>query len=208
MKNQIVQSRFLYNNGSSVGTYTGVNSGNNVSVSSLPDPLPEELVWKLESTGTANEYYIKTPGTTPYYMDNPGSNVALVPIKGTYFTLLSGNSGSNIAMKSSSSANYINVNGSNQDQVMGWTNADGGSQFQFYKVTRYETVDDTTPVTYSRPITLSRVDPVTAVVTPVNTINRNDFINIVVTVSYNKDVGELEFEVREWNNKSGEITFN
>lgn len=207
MKNQIVESRFLYNNGSSVGTYTGVNSGNNVSVSFLPDHLPEELVWKLESTGTANEYYIKTPGTTPYYMDNPGSNVALVPIKGTYFTLLSGNSGSNIAMKSSSSANYINVNGSNQDQVMGWTDADGGSQFQFYKVDQNR-IEKVTPVTYNKPITLTRVDPISAVVTPVNTINRNDFINIVVTVSFNKDAGELEFEVSEWKNKSGEITFN
>lgn len=208
MKNQIVQSRFLYDYGSYVGTYTDVNSGNNVSVSDLPNPLPEKLVWRLEAQGGANAYYIKTPGVTRYYMDNPGSNVALVPMKGTYFTLGPGNSDANIAMKSSSSDNYINVNGDNQDQVMGWTNADGGSQFQFYKVTRYETVDDTTPVTYSRPITLSRVDPVTAVVTPVNTINRNDFINIVVTVSYNKDAGELEFEVREWNNKSGDIEFN
>lgn len=199
MKNQIVESRFLYNNGSSVGTYTGV--------SSLPDPLPEELVWKLESTGTANEYYIKTPGTTPYYMDNPGSNVALVPIKGTYFTLLSGNSGSNIAMKSSSSANYINVNGSNQDQVMGWNDADGGSQFQFYRVLQNK-IDKVTPVTYNNQITLTRVDPISAVVTPVNTINRNDFINIVVTVSYNKDAGELEFKVSDWNPKTGEIIFN
>ena len=207
MKNQIVESRFLYNNGSSVGTYTGVNSGNNVSVSSLPDPLPEELVWKLESTGTANEYYIKTPGTTPYYMDNPGSNVALVPMKGTYFTLLSGNSGNNIAMKSSSSANYINVNGSNQDQVMGWTDADGGSQFQFYKVDQNR-IEKVTPVTYNEPITLTSIDPITAAVSPVNTINRNDFINIVVTVSFNKDAGDLEFEVSEWKNKSGEITFN
>lgn len=208
MKNQIVESRFLYNNGSSVGTYTGVNSGNNVSVSSLPDPLPEELVWKLESTGTANEYYIKTPGTTPYYMDNPGSNVALVPMKGTYFTLLSGNSGNNIAMKSSSSsANYINVNGANQDQVMGWTDADGGSQYQFYKVLQ-NSIDKVTPVTYNKQITLTSIDPITAAVSPVNTINRNDFINIVVTVSFNKDAGELEFEVSEWKNKSGEITFN
>ncbi len=207
MKNQNGQSRFLYDYGSYVGTYTGVNSGNNVSVSDLPVPLPEELVWKLESTGTANEYYIKTPGTTPYYMDNPGSNVALVPIKGTYFTLLSGNSGSNIAMKSSSSANYINVNGSNQDQVMGWTDADGGSQFQFYKVDQNR-IEKVTPVTYNKPITLTSIDPITAAVSPVNTINRNDFINIVVTVSFNKDAGDLEFEVSEWKNKSGDIEFN
>ena len=207
MKNQIVQSRFLYNYGSYVGTYTGVNSGNNVSVSSLPNPLPEELVWKLESTGTANEYYIKTPGTTPYYMENPGSNVALVPMKGTYFTLGPGNSDANIAMKSSSSDNYINVNGDNQDQVMGWTAADGGSQYQFYKVLQ-NGIDKVTPVTYNNKITLTRVDPISAVVTPVNTINRNDFINIVVTVSYNKDAGELEFKVSDWNSKTGEIIFN
>lgn len=203
MKNQIVQSRFLYNYGSYVGTYTG----NNVSVSSLPNPLPEELVWKLESTGTANEYYIKTPGTTPYYMENPGSNVALVPMKGTYFTLGPGNSDANIAMKSSSSDNYINVNGDNQDQVMGWNDADGGSQFQFYRVLQNK-IDKVTPVTYNNQITLTRVDPISAVVTPVNTINRNDFINIVVTVSYNKDAGELEFKVSDWNPKTGEIIFN
>ena len=66
----------------------------------------------------------------------------------------------------------------------------------------------TTPVTYNKPITLTSIDPITAAVSPVNTINRNDFINIVVTVSFNKDAGELEFEVSEWKNKSGEITFN
>ena len=140
-------------------------------------------------------------------MDNPGSNVALVPMKGTYFTLGPGNSDANIAMKSSSSANYINVNGSNQDQVMGWTDADGGSQYQFYKVLQ-NSIDKVTPVTYNEPITLTSIDPITAAVSPVNTINRNDFINIVVTVSFNKDAGELEFEVSEWKNKSGEITFN
>ena len=207
MKNQIVQSRFLYDYGSYVGTYTDVNSGNNVSVSDLPNPLPEKLVWRLESTGTANEYYIKTPGTTPYYMENPGSNVALVPMKGTYFTLGPGNSDANIAMKSSSSDNYINVNGDNQDQVMGWNDADGGSQFQFYRVLQNK-IDKVTPVTYNNQITLTRVDPISAVVTPVNTINRNDFINIVVTVSYNKDAGELEFKVSDWNPKTGEIIFN
>lgn len=208
MKNQNQKYRFLYSYGAYVGTYTGVNSGDYVNVADLPNPLPEELVWKLEAQGDANAYYIKTPGTTPYYMEDPNStNVALVPMKGTYFTLGPGNSDANIAMKSSKSVNYINVSGGNQDQVMGWSNADGGSQFQFYKVLQNR-IDKVTPVTYNKPITLTRVDPITAVVTPVNTINRNDFINIVVTVSFNKDAGELEFEVSDWNPKTGEIIFN
>ena len=79
--------------------------------------------------------------------------------------------------------------------------------YQFYKVLQ-NSIDKVTPVTYNEPITLTSIDPITAAVSPVNTINRNDFINIVVTVSFNKDAGELEFEVSEWKNKSGEITFN
>ena len=60
---------------------------------------------------------------------------------------------------------------------------------------------------YSDPIVLSTIDPVTSVVSPVNTIKRNDFINVLVSVSYNKDLGDFEFEVKPWNEVSGSIEF-
>lgn len=207
IKNQHVQQRFLKDNNSTVGTYTGVN-GNSVAVTDLPNPLPSEIVWQLEAQGNTNAYYIKTPGVTPYYIDNPATSseaVKLVPMKTAYFTF--GTANSHLTMLSSQSSNYINVHGGQQDLVIGYDVADGGSQFDFYPVS-VSKVKVTTPVTYKEPITLTSIDPITAAVSPVNTINRNDFINIVVTVSFNKDAGELEFEVSEWKNKSGEITFN
>ena len=208
IKNQHVQQRFLKDNNSTVGTYTGVNGGYRVAVNDLPNPLPSEIVWQLEAQGSTNAYYIKTPGVTPYYIDNPATSseaVKLVPRKTAYFTF--DTASGHLTMLSSKSSNYINVHGGQQDLVIGYNVADGGSQFDFYPVS-VSKVKVTTPVTYNKPITLTSIDPITAAVSPVNTINRNDFINIVVTVSFNKDAGDLEFEVSEWKNKSGDIKFN
>ncbi|MDY4481029.1 MAG: hypothetical protein SPE21_02460, partial [Candidatus Cryptobacteroides sp.] len=191
-----------------VGTYTGVNGGYRVAVNDLPNPLPSEIVWQLEAQGSTNAYYIKTPGVTPYYIDNPATSseaVKLVPRKTAYFTF--DTASGHLTMLSSKSSNYINIHGGQQDLVIGYNVADGGSQFDFYPVS-VSKMKVTTPVTYNKPITLTSIDPITAAVSPVNTINRNDFINIVVTVSFNKDAGDLEFEVSEWKNKSGDIKFN
>ena len=62
---------------------------------------------------------------------------------------------------------------------------------------------------YSAPAKLTRIDPETAVVSDVHTIARNDFINIVVTVSYNENSGKFMFEVKDWNGPfNGEIEYN
>ena len=98
---------------------------------------------------------------------------------------------------------YINVYGGQQDQVRGWNDNDGGSQFKLYAVNKVMKKPK-----YSDPIVLSTIDPVTSVVSPVNTIKRNDFINVLISVSYNKDFGEFEFEVKPWNEVSGSIEFN
>ncbi|MGN0187991.1 MAG: hypothetical protein ACI395_00595 [Candidatus Cryptobacteroides sp.] len=213
MKNQNGERRFLQWGNEKVETYTGLKSGNNVTVDDLNalGSLPDNIVWKLESQGTTNSYYIRTASITPYYMADPEyiSRVLLVPQPNNYFqfTDATGSYAGHIAMKSGSSANYINVNGGNQDQVIGYNYIDFGSCFDFYPVSETKT-KYTTPVVYNSPITLTCIDPISAAVSPVNTINRNDFINIVVTVSFNKDAGELEFEVRPWTEKPSDITFN
>ena len=55
---------------------------------------------------------------------------------------------------------------------------------------------------------MTTIDPVTSVVSPVNTIKRNDFINVLISVSYNKEFGDFEFEVKPWEEVSGSIEFN
>lgn len=166
--------------------------------------VPESMMWQLERNGSAyqNRYYLKSLYGL-YAGDPDASKVPLSLTKDTYFTF--SNANSYLAMKSSASENYINVNGGNQDEVLGWYDNDAGSQFGLYKLEKQETV---IPVAYNTPITLTKIDPVTSVVTNVNTINRNDFINIVVTVSYNEDTGIIEYEVKPWNEKSSDIEFN
>lgn len=61
----------------------------------------------------------------------------------------------------------------------------------------------------SKTIDLQTIDSQTAAVTDVTEINRNDFLNILVEVSYNPDRGDFDFAVHSWfEGKGGDITFN
>lgn len=58
-------------------------------------------------------------------------------------------------------------------------------------------------------VVLQTIDNRTSAVTDVTEIRRNDFVNILVEVSYNPDKGDFEFEVQPWvGDKGGDITFN
>lgn len=100
---------------------------------------------------------------------------------------------------------FINVNGDSnkQDQVNGWSDNDAGSEFYLHKV-----AEVTEGAHYVGTITLSTIDPDTAVSTPVSTIYRNDFINILIVASFNEKTGELDFKVKDWNKGGGNIEFN
>ena len=61
----------------------------------------------------------------------------------------------------------------------------------------------------SKKIYLQTIDSQTAAVTDVTEISRNDFLNILVEVSYNPDRGDFDFAVHSWfEGKGGDITFN
>ncbi len=100
---------------------------------------------------------------------------------------------------------FINVNGnsSRQGQVDGWKDNDGGSQFYIHKVDEIEE-----GAAFSGTVTLSTIDPETSVSAPVKAIHRNDFINILITVSFNEKSGEIDFKVKDWNTGGGNIEFN
>lgn len=106
--------------------------------------------------------------------------------------------------KSNGKRNYINVyGGDNQAIVAGWTGNDEGSQFRLYPVVKTEHKP-----AFNKDITLTAIDPETAHSRPLQFIRRNDFINILVTVSYNKRSGNIHFSVNEWNTGGGDIEFN
>ena len=164
---------------------------------------------KLIPVGS-DQYYIQTQyaGTT-YYLGTPGrnTNIPMIPNQSSATVFTAGTANGNLTFLSnttnSSGYDYINVHGGDQDKVIGWGQNDAGSQFKLYTVNRVEKQPK-----YSDPIVLSTIDPVTSVVSPVNTIKRNDFINVLISVSYNKDLGDFEFEVKDWEEVSGNIEFN
>ena len=178
-------------------------SGGNLK--SLGDNIPESLVWQLSSSGYSN-YTIGTAGDTKYYMADPSeSSVTL----GT-----SNNNNSNIntfTFSSNESGYLIRSNGNNKrylrnddETLRGDSDSDDATTFYLFPGTRKEGSR-----VYSAPAKLTRIDPETAVVSDVHTIARNDFINIVVTVSYNENSGEFTFEVKDWNDPvNGEIEYN
>ena len=200
------------------------------TLAALPSILDETFVMRLVSvdedgdgvTDTENvngteypKYYIKTSceGTT-YYLGNPdrgATNIPMIPTIGsaTVFTARD-DRGGNLTFWSNTEnspgsgvRDFINVYGGEQDKVKGWSDNDGGSQFKLYPIkTTYKTP------AYSDPIILTTIDPGTSIPMPVNTIKRNDFINITVSVVYNKEFGDFEFEVKPWKEVSGDIEFN
>lgn len=180
-----------------------------VELNDLPTPLDESMVMKLIPVGS-DQYYIQTQyaGTT-YYLGTPGrnTNIPMIPNQSSATVFTAGTANGNLTFLSnttnSSGYDYINVHGGDQDKVIGWGQNDGGSQFKLYAVNQVMKYPK-----YSDPIVLSTIDPVTSVVSPVNTIKRNDFINVLISVSYNKDLGDFEFEVKDWEKVSGSIEFN
>ena len=43
---------------------------------------------------------------------------------------------------------------------------------------------------------------------PTYIIRRNDFINVLVTVSYNENYNTIDFHVTDWTEKEGNVEFN
>ena len=175
-----------------VGEYYGDNP------ESLGDNIAESLVWQLSSSGS--NYTIGTAGDTKYYMADPStSSVTLGTSKSNTFTFSKNGRGYRIQ---SNGYNYLYLR--NNDGTLLGDSKSNATTFYLFPVKRKEGSR-----VYSAPAPLTRIDPETAVVSDVHTIARNDFINIVVTVSYNENSGEFMFEVKDWNGPvNGEIEYN
>ena len=183
--------------GSLAGTVQEHRGGN---IASLGSNIPESLVWELTNKSDKN-YYIGSAGDTKYYMANPSTSaVKLVTIKNNTFKFSEKDGGYRIRSKGTNEF-YLRNNGGT---LLGAEDKDNATTFYLFPVTRKEGSR-----VYSTPANLTRIDPETAVVSDVHTIARNDFINIVVTVSYNENSGKFMFEVKDWNGPvNGEIEYN
>lgn len=80
---------------------------------------------------------------------------------------------------------------------------DNSTTFTFYSVSlkEYDNVSE-------RTVTIPLQTLVDGVSSPTSIIRRNDFFNVLVSVNYNKIIGELEYEVQDWTSVEGDIEFN
>lgn len=178
----------------------GINSVTVETSPSVPTPPNEKMIWQLEQYNWENRYYyIKTAGATSYYMLNPStSSITLGATKGSYFTF--SNSNDKIRMQSSGTDNrYITIDYGAKGSA--WNTdkkADNNPRlFYFYEITK-EIV--TAVPSKNEEIVLKTIDPETAQVSKVTNIKRNDFVNVLVTVSYTptSNNGYFTFEALPW----------
>lgn len=179
-------------------------NGNNVSAGQLGTrvegmEVDAAYVWKLVRRDN-NQYYLQTASETEYYIDNPTtSSLPLDPLQSVYFTFSSNNG---INMRSSGSGTrYISMD--NSYNVEGASYTGQGTRFRFYPV-----AISGGAIGYDSPITLTTIDPITGSASEVTGIRRNDFIDVLITVSYNHENDEFEFTVNPWEKKEGDIEFN
>ena len=171
--------------------------------------VSKEYVWTFDNKNTdgskltGNNYYIgtadaNTNGATSYYMNNPtNSSITLGANKSVYFTAEDKNS--HITFKSSGTGTYKYAY-INNGKVTGYSSNGGNAQFKLYPVDA--------PSSSIIEVPVRTINQVTGQAEDVVQINRNDFINAVVKVSYSKNKGHFIFEVKDWNTGGGDVNFN
>ena len=171
--------------------------------------ISKEYVWTFDNKKTdgsqlgANNYYIgtaaaMTSGATSYYMSDPTVNkITLGANKSVYFTAEDKNS--HISFKSSANGTYKYMY-LNNGKVTGYGTNGSSAQFKLYPVEA--------PSSSTIEVPVKTINQATGQAEDIEQINRNDFINAVVKVSYSKNKGHFIFEVMDWNTGGGDVNFN
>lgn len=189
--------RYLYDNGS-----------NNLSVTSsysTGGELNHNCVWRFIKVSGNNNYRIESMGRSGYYIRSSAVKNNAVPMTSTagandYFTL--SQSGSYMYMRSTSSSYYLAVN---NNKVPVGARSGNSRGFLLYRVNATTVNSD---VTHEAAIPITTIDKETGENVPMQKLSRNDFVNILVNVSYNDKSGDVEFEVSDWNEVEGDVTFD
>lgn len=193
--------RYLYANGSSVGTSTSYQTNGE---------LNHNYVWRFNRSSSTNRYTIESMGATGYFMQSSQVSTSkaipltVTPGSSDYFT--ASTSSNYIRLQSTKSNYYLSVN-NNTATGNSSTSTNGlrRNNFYLYKVNKeYVTAD----ITHQETIPIRIVDKTTGEASQITSIRRNDFIEILVNVTYNEKTGNVEFEVSDWDEVNGEVTFD
>lgn len=183
------------------------------------DDKDYRFIWQIVRNG--DKYYLRNPINGDYickfedtksvgvYVNNGYSYINILTASNDIslaesFTVTTDKNNNTFLFLGSSNSQYMNHYGGSSTYMSYWTGTDGNSQFQLYPV---EFMSGTPCL--RKEIVLQTIDNETSAVSDVTEIRRNDFVRILVEVSYNPDNGNFEFEVQPWETgKGGDITFN
>lgn len=192
-------SRYLYINGNNVGAGSSYMTNGE---------LNHNYVWRFNKI-SANRFTIESMGSTGYFMQSSQMSSSRVPLTVTpgnsdYFTATT--TSGYLRLQGTRSSYFLAVNGSS---VYGnnSTSSNNRRRYNFY-LYKVEKKSVTTSVDYEETIPINIVDKVTGEASPITAIRRNDFIDILVNVTYNEKSGDVEFEVTNWEDVEGEVTFD
>ncbi len=184
------------------GYYLGVKNHQLVAIpidASETTFTSANAIWNV--TKKNNNYYFQSAENTSSYIKLSSNAVELSTESSM---LLSNNQLYNVFKESSfwgvsNVSYYLYV--SNDGAVS--VSKDNKTTFTFYSVTveEMENVNE-------RTVTIPLQNIVDGVSSPTSIIRRNDFFNVLVSVNYNKTIGQLEYQVQNWTTVDGNIEFN
>lgn len=168
----------------------------------------EDYIWTYESQNVSwwTTYYdLKNIGQNKYLRNssgklNLGTSIDNFTFNGNKTNGYTISSGSNYIWNNAGALNF---------------NADGKSpqnQWYFYKVNSVSTTEEVfvgaeALINYADD-NLSHIDPDLGVAVPLQSIKRNESIDIRVNIFFNKNTGKLDFETETWKTVDNETTFD
>ena len=171
--------------------------------------LDMNYVWKFNRRGSSgnqtNQYTIESIGASGYFMQGSTIGNSVSMIKGA---------GSNNYFTASTSSSYLRFQATNNYYLAMNNNTVYGHSGNSNQNRRNFVLQKVVSTQQSKDITRTVTVPIDIVNKEVGgsesltAIKRNDFINILLNVSYNEETGLVEFEVSNWDEKNGEVTFD
>lgn len=189
--------KYLYANGTS-----NVKAGNSYLSSG---ELNHNYVWRFTRV-SGNNYRIESMGISGYYINAPGIKNNNVPLtsnvnNNNYFNISEYSYYNALLLKANSTNYYLSVSSNNA------VGASSGSNRRM-QLLRVETNLEAGSLTHEATVPIKIVDKITGEALPIEKISRNDFLNILLNVTYNDKKGQIEFGVSDWDNLGGDITFD
>lgn len=170
----------------------------------------QELIWQLiPYNGTdITDSYIHNVGKKTYIGGTPylSSVFSVAEVKSVYFNFSDCQNITYGGIQMNESGNNLYMNDLNGQYICSYYGNDPGNGFRFYALEKHVT-QTVREAKYSDQITLKTIDATSGVATPVTQISRNDFINVLVNVAYNKSTGTMQFCVEDWTQVNNEIEF-